>query len=231
MGALLKKELKSQLFSPILAVGLALFLFLTGFAFTTHVTQSTSQNLPEASMRGMIYFMAVILLFICPFLSMRVFSEEIKSGTMELLKTCPLSDFQIALGKYLASLVVLGIFLAATLEYPLFILMVGNPEGLPMVFCYLGLFLLGASFLALGFFASALTKNQVIAAILTFVPLLTLWFLGDVGGEIGEEVALINHLQSFSLGVLDSSDLFYYLAFISFFLLLTVRYLEAERWR
>lgn len=231
MWALIKKELKSQVVSPILAVGLSLFLFLTGFAFTAHVTQVSAQNLPEASMRGMIYFMSVILLFVAPFFSMRLFSEEMRSGTMELLKTAPLSDLQIVLGKYLAALLLLVILLAATLIYPLFILWMGRPEIVPMILCYVGLFLLGASFLALGLFASVLTKNQVIAAILTFVPLLTLWFLSDVGGTLGEQFSLITHLQSFSLGVVSSVDLFYYLAFIGFFLFLTVRYLEAQRWR
>ena len=231
MWALIKKELKCQVASPILAVGLALFLFLTGFAFTAHVTQATPQNLPEASMRGMIYFMSVILLFITPFLTMRLFAEENRNGTMELLKTSPLTDLQIVLGKFIGALLLLLIFLVATLEYPIFILIMGKPEVAPMLLCYLGLFLLGASFISLGIFASVLTKNQVIAAILTFVPLLTLWFLSDVGGILGEKVSLITHLQSFGVGVLNSVDLFYYLAFISFFIFLTVRYLEAERWR
>ncbi len=231
MFALIKKELKIQIASPILAVGLALFLFLTGFAFSAHVTQASPQHLPEASMRGMIYFMAVILLFVTPFLSMRVFSEEMKNGTMELLKTAPLTDLQIVLGKYGAMLILLAIFLLATAIYPICIAILGQPEWGPMLFCYLGLFLLGGSFLALGLLASALTKNQVIAAVLTFVPLLTLWFLSDVGGALGEKVSLITHLQSFSVGVLDSSDLFYYLAVIFFLLFLTVRYLEAQRWR
>ncbi|MBI1909606.1 MAG: ABC transporter permease [Deltaproteobacteria bacterium] len=229
--ALIKKDFRSYFNSPIGLVAIALFLFITGFAFTAHLTQVNPHNLPEASLRGILYFMAVILLFICPFLSMRGFAEERKSGTIELLKTAPLTDTELVFGKYLASLFFLFLLLLATVEYPLILLVTGAPDKGPLFLSYLGLFLVGASFLAAGLFASSLTRSQMMAAVVTFVLLLTLWFLADVGGEIGEKISLISHLQSFSLGVFDLADIVYYLFFIAFFLFLTIRNLESERWR
>ena len=231
MLALIKKEIYVNFASPIFAVGAALFLFLNGFAFTAQMTQSAPGHLPEASIRGMIYFMSVVLLFITPFLSMRSFAEERKSGTIELLKTSPLSDLQILLAKYLGVLFFLLLLLLLTAEFPIFIALSGSPDLGPMLLSYLGLFLMGASFAAIGIFTSALMRNQMLAAISSFVIILTLWFLGDLGGEIGKKISLIDHLHSFSLGVLDSADTLYYLMVIFIFLFLSYRFLEAERWK
>ena len=230
MLALIKKEIRLHFASPIFPVTAALFLFLTGFAFTAHMTQASPQQLPEASIRGMIYFMAVILLFLSPFLTMRSFAEERKSGTMELLKTSPLSDLQIVIAKYLGVVILLFFLLLLTVEFPVFIAFSGHPDKAPMVLAYVGLFLLGASLCSIGLFASVLTQSQMLAAILAFIATITLWFLGEVGGWLGEKVSLIEHIHSFSLGVVDGADLVYYLLFIFVFLFLTVRILEAERW-
>lgn len=231
MFALLKKEILSHFASPIFAVTAALFLFLTGFAFTASVTQPSPTHLPEASIRGMMYFMSVILLFISPFLTMRTFSEERKTGTLELLKTAPLTDLQIVLAKYLGVLFLLATLLGITLEYPLWIAWCGDPDTGPMILSYIGLFLLGASTLAIGLFMSALTKSQMVAALLTFVVTITLWFLGDTAGSLGEKISIIQHIESFSVGILDTGDVAYYLLVIFVFLFLTFRVLEAERWR
>ncbi len=231
MLALVKKEILSHFASPIFAVTAALFLFLTGFAFTASITQPSAQHLPEASIRGMMYFMAVILLFISPFLTMKTFAEEKKTGTIELLKTSPLTDLEIVLAKYLGVLTLLAILLALTLEYPIFIALCGSPDKGPMILSYLGLFLLGASYLAIGIFTSAITSSQMIAAIAAFVISIMLWFLGDSAGVLGEKISIIQHIQSFSIGVLDTADLGYYLLMIFVFIFLTWRVLEAERWR
>lgn len=229
--ALIKKDLKGYFASPLGFIVIALFLFITGFAFTANLTQVSPQHLPEASLRGMLYFMAVILLFVSPFLTMRVFAEEKKSGTMELLKTAPVSDAQLVLGKYLAALIFLFVLLLSTVEFPIILMKVGDPDLGPLVLSYLGLFLAGASFIAVGVFTSSLTRSQMIAAIITFILLLTLWFLADVGGEVGEKVSMISHLQGFTLGVFDLADTIYYFFFIFIFLFLTVRNLESERWK
>ncbi len=230
MFALIKKEILSHMVSPVFSVTAALFLFLTGFAFTASLTQISTRQLPEASLRGIIYFMAVILLFISPFLTMKTFAEEKKLGTLELLLTSPLSNLQIVLGKYLGVLFLLTAILILTIEFPLFIFMAGHPDKAPMALSYLGIFLLGASFLSLGLLASVLTQSQMIAALLSFVSTITLWFLGEVGrGLIGEKISPIQHLQSFTLGILDVSDAVYYLVIIFISLFLTFRILERKR--
>lgn len=231
MWPLIKKELRVQFSSPIAAVVIALFLFITGFAFTAHMTQPSVHQLPEASMRGMIYFMAVMLLFLTPLMTMRTFAEERKMGTIELLKTSPITDRAIVLGKFLSIWILYLLLLLLTLEYPILILMSGEPDIGPMLLCYLGLLLMGGAFIAAGIFCSLITRNQLIAAVLTFVLLLTLWFLGETGGDLGEKISVAHHLESFSLGVLDLGDLGYYLLFTFLFLFLSVRILNSERWR
>lgn len=231
MRSLLKKELKTYLASPLAAVLSALFLFLTGFVFTAHLTQVSPYNLPEASLRGMMYFMAIVLLFLSPLITMKSFAEERKTGTMELLKTSPISDLQMVMGKFLSAWILCLILLALTVEFPIFLLLTGEPDIGPLLLSYLGLLLMGGGFLAAGLFCSALTKNQMSAALLAFVLLLVLWFLAEVGGPVGEKISVIGHLESFGVGVLDTTDVVYYLLFIFIFLFLTVRTLEAERWR
>lgn len=231
MRSLIKKELKTMIATPVAAVAVALFLFLTGFAFTAQLTQASPRNLPEASMRGMIYFMAVVLLFITPFFTMKSFAEERSRGTMELLKTAPLTDFEIVFGKFLSGWICLGILLLLTFEYPIFLWIVGKPDFGPMLLSYLGLWLMTGAFLAAGLFCSVLTSSQMIASILSFVFLLTLWFLAEIGNPFLEKLSVSRHLESFSVGVLDLGDLAYYLLFIFALLFLTIRTLEAERWR
>ncbi|GEM_PF-423830 len=230
MLSLIKKEILTQFSSPIFAVVSALFLFLAGIVFTAHVTQVSPDQLPEASIRGMIYFMAIILLFVGPLLSMRSFAEERKSGTLELLKTSPLNDFQILLAKYFGLIFLLGVFLLLTLEFPIFIFLSGRPDMTPMILSYLGLFLLGAGFLAIGVLTSILARNQTLAAMMSFVVIITFWFLGEIGGPLGQKLSLLDHLHSFSLGVLDAADLAYFVLVIVIFLFLSLQVLESERW-
>ena len=231
MMALIKKELRIYIASPIFSVTAGLFLFMTGYAFTIYMTQASPRQLPEASIRGMIYFMSILLLFMTPFLTMRSFSEEKKTGTIELLKTSPLSDFQILAAKYLSVLSLFVILLVLTFEFPVFIFLTGKPDMGPMILSYLGLFLLGASLAAIGLFMSLLTKSQMLAAILTFIFALFLWFLADTAGEWGSRLSLIHHLDSFSLGVVDTADLFYFILVIFVFLFLSLRVMESERWK
>lgn len=231
MQSLIKKELKVLIASPVASVGSALFLFLTGLVFTAQFTQASPHHLPEASLRGIVYFMAILLLFVSPLFTMRTLAEERRNGTMELLKTSPLTDWEIVCGKFVGCWIALSILLFLTIEFPIFVIFAGDPDPGPMVLSYLGLWLLGGGFLAIGIFCSALTSNQVVAAILSFVVLLTLWFLADLGGAWGEATSIITHLEGFSVGVLDAGDVAYYLLIIFVFLFLAVRTLEAERWK
>jgi ABC-2 type transport system permease protein len=187
MFALMRKEILVHLATPIFTVVVTLFLFLTGFVFTASITHVSAGSLPEASFRGMFYLMSILLLFICPFLTMKSFSEERQLGTMELLKTAPITDFQIVIAKYAAILVLLFLSLLLTVEYPIIIYAFGEPDPWPMCLSYVGLFLLGASFSAVGVFMSVLTQHQMLAASLTFVFNITLWFLSGWGGTLGGE--------------------------------------------
>ncbi len=229
MWSLLKKELRIYFASPIAAVLATLFLFMTGFAFTAYLTQTSPTHLPEASLRSLTYFMAVILLFLCPLLTMRTLAEEKRSGTIGLLRTSPITETQIVLGKFLASWLFLALILALTVEFPIFLTLSGDPDPGPMILAYIGLGLFSASLIAAGIFCSSLTRHQAIAALLSFVLILTLWFLAEVGGEIGRELSLSHHLDSFAAGLLDWGDFSYFLFFTLFFILLTVGSIGAER--
>ena len=229
MRSLIKKELKIQFSSPVAAVVTALFLFLTGMAFSAGLIQPTPTHLPEASLRGIVYFMAVVLLFLCPLLTMRTLAEERHQGTIEILKTAPLTDRQIVLGKFFGIVILLALMLALTAEYPIFLALTGDPDPGPLILSYLGLFLLGAANCSVGLLASALTRNQIVAALVNFVLLLTLWFLPDLLGPVGEALSPVEHIHNFSLGVIDLKDLLYYLFFTAAFLLITIQKLEAER--
>lgn len=231
MFALIRKELLVHFATPIFTVVVTLFLFLTGFAFTASVTQVSAGSLPEASFRGMLYLISIFLLFICPLLTMKSFAEERQMGTMELLKTAPITDLQIVIAKYVAILALLFLTLLLTVEYPIILYIFGDPDPWPMFLSYVGLLLLGATFSAVGVFMSVLTQYQMLAASLTFVFNITLWLLSGWGGSLGKRISPLSHVDSFAFGVLDSSDVAYYLLAIFLFLFLTLSVLEAERWR
>ncbi len=231
MLALMKKDLRIYFASPLAYLTLALFLFLTGFAFSSQLVQMTPGQLPEASMRGMIYFIAVILLFMVPLFTMRTFSEESRLQTMELLRTAPISDVQIVLAKFMGAFVFMSVLLLSTVIFPLIMYWKAQPDTGPMLTSYLGIWLAGGAFVSLGVFISSLMRSPMLAALLSFVALLMLWFVGGLEQSWAAHISIIRHLESFSIGVLSMKDLSYYVLFIGTFLFLTVRWLEASRWR
>lgn len=231
MKAVIAKDLKLFFASPIAAVAISLFILMTSFAFTSQVTQVTPGQLPEASMRGLIYFSAVIFLFISPFLTMRSFAEEARAQTLELLRTAPISDTSIVLGKFLAAWLFFSVMIIATWIYPATMLFYGTPDLGPLLMSYVGLWFLGGAFLSVGIFTSSLVRSPMLASLLSFVILLMLWFMGAVPSEPMQELSLIKHLESFSTGVLDVSDMAFYILFIGAFVFLTIRYQEAQRWK
>ena len=177
---LFKKELKSYFVSPIAWVVMSVFLLISGYFFTVILL---STNLPELKIT--FHNMGITFLFLSPLFTMRLLAEEKKLGTEELLFTLPLTDAQIVLSKYLASLTVFLILLGITWVYPLFLLSWGKPDMGPIFTGYLGLFLMGASFLAVGLFSSSLTENQIIAAVVGFGTLLLFWIIGWAGYSLG----------------------------------------------
>jgi ABC-2 type transport system permease protein len=182
--------------------------------------------------------MSIILLLMIPLLTMRLFSEEKKINTDELLYTCPISINQIILGKYFASLFVLLAMLLLTGILSIFTFAYGNPELVPILNGYLGLFLMGAAFIAVGIFFSSLTENQIVAAVLTFGTLLLFWILnwasysaGGMWKSVLNYLSFIQHFDDMTRGILDTTDLVYYLSFIFLGLFLTHSVIQSRRWR
>ena len=247
-----KKEMRLYFTSPIAWVIGSIFLLVAGyffysiFAFFTLASMQSAMNpamgrelnVTDSVMRPLFSNLTVILLLLMPMVTMRLFAEERRSGTIELLLTYPVRDGAVLLGKYLAALVLYLLMLAGTLLYPAIVVYFARVDPGPLLTGYLGLVLLGATFLAIGLFASSLTENQIVASLVTFGTLLIFWVIGwsaeYAGGTLGSvlrHLSLIEHFDSFAKGVLDTKDIVYYLNFTILALFLTLRSLEARRWK
>jgi len=247
-----KKELRAYFTSPIAYVVMTVFLVLTGFFFYSLVWWFNSQSMQAAqnpyyaqqmNINQMVFGplfnnMSIILLLVLPLLTMRLFAEEKKIGTEELLMTSPVGVGQIILGKFLASLLVVAAMLALTAIPAIFTFLYGNPETAPILNGYLGLFLMAAAFLAVGLFFSSLTENQIVAAVLTFGALLLFWVLNWASGSasgfwksILNYVSFFQHFDNATQGILDTTDLIYYASFAFFGLFLTHSVIQSRRWR
>ncbi|NPV82190.1 MAG: ABC transporter permease subunit [Candidatus Aminicenantes bacterium] len=247
-----KKELVSYFTSPIAYIVIAIFILLSGFFFYSLVWWFNTQamqmaqnpyyfqqvNINQMVFAPLFHNLSIILLLMLPVVSMRLFSEEKKMGTEELLFTSPVSVIQIILGKYLAALVVLLAMLVLSAIPTIFTFIHGNPEPVPYLLGYLGLFLLGAAFLALGLFWSALTENQIVSAVLTFGTLLLFWVLSwaaysarGLWQDVLNYLSFFEHFDGMTKGILDTSDLVYYLSFAFFGLFLTHSVIQFRRWR
>ncbi|MEW6200607.1 MAG: ABC transporter permease [bacterium] len=230
--AIYKKELKSLFVSPLAYVVIAIFLTLTGYFFTGILVATR-----EASMRYVFGNMAVILLLVTPLFTMRTFAEEHRTGTDELLMTTPLSLHHIVLGKYFAVFTMFAVMLVFSAEFPIILLRLGKPDIGPLLGGYAGLLLMGASFIAVGIFASSLTNNQMVAGIVAFAILLILWLIewaptmvGTAYEKFFSELSILRHYSDFEKGVVDTTHIYYYVALVFVFLFLTVRSLETRRW-
>jgi ABC-2 type transport system permease protein len=173
-----------------------------------------------------------------PMVTMRTYSEEKRSGTIELLLTSPLSDFQIIMGKFLGAMALYGVMLLVTMIHVALLFVYGRPEWKPIVTAYIGLALLGGCFISLGLLISSLTRNQIVAGMVTFAVFLLLWIITWIGSFSGPTVdqltqylSIIDHLDDFSKGVIDTKHLIYYVSFITFGLFLTAKSVDSERWR
>jgi ABC-2 type transport system permease protein len=235
MIAILRKELRTYFVSPVAYVVIAAYLLMSGVFFAILVTAQAGAA--EASLAIVFNNVAVILLLVAPALTMRLLAEEQKSGTIELLLTSPVRDWEVIVGKYLASLALLLIPVAITLVYALVLKRYGAPDLGPMIGGYVGLILFGAAFLAVGVLATSLTQNQVVAALIAVAILLGLWlinaFAGSATGRVStvlNYLSIISHYNEFSQGVIDTRDVVYYLSVIAISLFLSVRVLETRRW-
>ena len=231
------REMKAYFLSPVAYVVLIVFVLLTGYFFAIYFDWA-SRNQGEANMRVVFLNVSITMLFLAPLMTMRLFAEEKRTGTIEILLTGPVTDAEVVIGKFTASFVLFLIMLALTFTCPLFLLIYGTPDILPIAVGYLGLLLLGAAFLSLGVVTSAITRNQIIAAIISFVILLGLWIIGwmssSVGSQLGKVlsfISLVEHFEDFSKGVLDTKHVIYYVSFASFCLFLATKMIQSAKWR
>jgi ABC-2 type transport system permease protein len=250
--AIAHKELKGYFASPVAYVVIGFSAILFGWFFINllyYFDRAALQagagfegpqavNVNEMLISPLFLNVSVILLFTLPLITMRTYAEEKRSGTIELLLTSPLTDFQIVMGKFLGSVVLYAAMLAVTLVHMGFLFAFGNPEWRPIATGYLGLLLMGSCFLSLGLFISSLTKNQIIAGMVTFAVFLLFWvinwiasFTGPTMQAVLNYLSITEHLNDFARGVIDTKHLVYYVSFIAFSLFLTVRAVDSERWR
>ena len=232
--AVARKEVLAYFTSPMGYIVALVYLALTGFFFGI----SLSGVFPEARIEGYIQPSRFILILLAPALTMRLLAEEQKLGTLELLLTAPVRDWELVLGKFLASFTFLIVTLSLTLYYVILLYAFGNPDSGPIWSAYLGLILYGATALSVGLLASSLTNNQIVSLVVGFGILIILALIdqaatlvGGVASTILEQAGLGTHLDDFSRGVVDTSHIVYYITATAIFLFLTVRSLETRRWR
>jgi ABC-2 type transport system permease protein len=197
-----------------------------------------SANVNEQLIRPVFLNATVIFLFVLPMVTMRTYSEEKRTGTMELLLTAPLTDLQIILGKFLGAMGLFAAMLALSLIHIGVLFWRGNPEPMPVLTTYLGMLLMGGCFVSLGLLISSLTRNQIVAGMATFGVFLMLWvinwiasFTGPTTQAVLNYLSITDHLDDFTKGVIDTKHLVYYISFITFGLFLTARSVDTERWR
>ena len=232
--AIFWKETKTYFTSPMAYIIGGVFLAITGYLFV----QSISTPFPEASIRGWLQPSTTVFVLWAPAITMRLLAEEQKLGTLELLMTSPIRDYEIVLGKFAAVLAILLATLALTLFYALLLFWFGDPDLGPLFTGYLGIFLFGGASLSVGMLASSLTPNQVVAAIVSFGALLLMVLTNQaaditsgVAAQVLEGFSLTGHFDDFSRGILDTNNVVYYLSVMAVFLFLTIRNVESRRWR
>ena len=228
------KEIQIYFGSPTAYIVGLIFLALTGFFFA----QDLGVAFPEASLIGFYEWAPVILILMAPALTMRLLAEEQKMGTIELLLTSPVRDWEVVFGKYLASLVFLLATLSLTLYYTILLIVFASPDMGPIYAGYLGLVLYAAASLSVGMLTSTLTSNQIVAAVVAMGILLALYFVdaasglaGGLGSTLIDEIGIKSHFDDFERGVIDTKHIVYFVSLTAFFLFLTIRALESRRWR
>lgn len=246
-----RKELKSYFASPIAYLLLGMFAVIFGFFFWNAVgyfvnvslqSQMMGRSMPmdvnEMIVRPLLMNVSVIGLFLIPLITMRLFAEEKRQGTIELLLTSPVSDVEIIVGKWLAALMMYGSLLLISGLNFLFLFAYGKPDWKPLLVGYLGLLLQAGALLAIGTFISTTTRNQIIAGGATFGVCLLLWVFEWVAGyeqaawaKVMGYMSVVAHLEPFSKGVVDTKDAIFFTTLIFFGLFLTARSLESLRWR
>ncbi len=250
--AIFKKEMRTYFASPIAYAIFVIFLGISGYFFYTILSYfslisvqasmnpglAAGLNVTDGILRPLMANMGIVLLFVMPLITMRLFAEERKQGTLELLLTYPVRDGEVLLGKFLAATALCALLLAVTAVYPVVLALWSEPELYPILTGYLGLLLLAMAFISLGLLCSSLTENQIVAASLAFGALLLFWVIGWAAalteGDwslLFRHVSIVQHLDGFTQGVLETKDVAYYMGVTSFFLFATLKSMEIRRWK
>jgi ABC-2 type transport system permease protein len=248
--AIAGKELRGYFASPIAYIVIGAFALLFGYFFYAGVAFFNRQSMQMAMGMGgnmninqmlitpVFINATVMMLFLLPAITMRTYAEEKRSGTIELLLTSPITDTEIILGKFLGAMGLYASMLAVTLIHVGLLFWFGNPEWKPIASAYLGLLLMGGCFISVGLLISSLTKNQIVAGVVTFAVFLMLWVINWIGVFVGptaqailSHLSITDHFDDFSRGVIDTKHLVYYVSFISLGLFLTAKSVDSERWR
>jgi ABC-2 type transport system permease protein len=251
--AVIAKELRSYFVSPVVYVVAAVFLLIFGVLSYLAVVNAGTQavrlmqlqgtaaqiNLNDLVFRPTFYSLAIVLLLVLPMLTMRLFAEERKLRTFELLMTSPIGINEIVVGKFLSVYLIFLGLLALTGLTPVTLSLYSSFDWDPVLTGYLGLALLGGLFLATGVLASALTENQIVAAFLSFGLLILVWLLGGMGSVLGDSpvgnmftyLSFIDHYDRLVRGLIDTKDLVYYLCGLVLMLFLAHRVVESQRWK
>jgi ABC-2 type transport system permease protein len=236
-----KKEIRSYFTSLIAYIVLTVFLVISGYLYYSDLARFLvwgGESLIEGLWQFLFHDIRLILLLTIPLLTMRLFAEEKKLGTIELLVTYPFRDIEILTAKYLACLTVLILMLMQTFFYPLVLAIFQTIDPKPIITGYLGLFLLGAAFISCGIFVSSMTENQIVAALVSSGFIFFFWLIDWNESaanpqlvKVLNHISLYEHFYNFARGVIDTKDIVYFIIFSFFFLFLTLRSLESRRWR
>jgi len=247
-----KREMRAYLTMPAAYVVIILFTLVSGYFFNRIVDwfarvsmqmqgqryASLDVNFTEMVVNPLLMNMSVVMLFFLPILTMRLFAEEKRLGTAELLFSYPLRDREVLLGKFAAAETVFTVMLLLSAINMVMLVAYGEPEVVPMLVGHAGLWLMGTAFISLGVFISSLTESQVVAAVGGLGSLLLLWVISWAGENVPakwrqlfEQVSIYQHFDNLSKGVVETNDIVYYILFAVLFLFLTLRSLESKRWR
>ena len=223
MLAIIKKELKSYLLSPVGYVFIGLFLLIFSLFFYITIFQYSSINFENLFFNG-----ATILTFVTPVLTMRMFAEERKSGTEQLIMTSPRSLTSIVLGKFIAAAIIMLITELFTLMYYGILSYFGKPSMLVAISTLVGFFLLSLAYISFGMFASSITENQIVASVITIGVFMGMWFL-PYTNEFFELFSLISKFENFAYGIISVSEIITFVSFTVLFVLLTILTLQRRK--
>jgi ABC-2 type transport system permease protein len=246
-----RRDFRSYFMSPVAYLVIAGFTAIMGWMFymsLAYFHQMSMQyqqfnmgkgaSITDQIIRPVFGNMNVVFLLLVPFITMRLFAEERRNQTIQLLLTSPVTTLEIVLGKFLSAFLLVAVMVGTTLFYPIILALTGNPDFGPIFGSYLGTLLMASCVLVIGMVYSAMSENQIIAGALSFATGLFFWLIswaqstaGGTWGEIFGYLSLISHYNNFSMGVINTSDLTYYLSFIFFGIFMTHRVLDSYRWR